>query len=87
MWFFRHLGPKLIAYSNAQSTSALYIVGHSLGAATASILTIMLLDYMDEFKKGKTGDFTLQCFGFAPACCLSLDLSEKYKVSSRCDRC
>ncbi|KAI8084773.1 uncharacterized protein BX664DRAFT_266001, partial [Halteromyces radiatus] len=79
MWFFRHLGPKLIAYSNTQSTSALYIVGHSLGAATASILTIMLLDYMDEFKKGKSDDFTLQCFGFAPACCLSLDLSEKYK--------
>ncbi|CAO3591233.1 unnamed protein product [Absidia cylindrospora] len=79
MWFFHHLGPKLIAYSNAQSTTALYIVGHSLGAATASILTIMLLDYMDELKKGKTDDFTLQCFGFAPACCLSLDLSEKYK--------
>ncbi|CAO3643013.1 unnamed protein product [Cunninghamella blakesleeana] len=79
MWFFRHLGPKLIAYSNAHSTTALYIVGHSLGAATAAILTIMLLDYIDEFKKGKTGDFTIQSFGYAPACALSLDLSEKYK--------
>ncbi|KAI9309024.1 hypothetical protein BJ944DRAFT_236459 [Cunninghamella echinulata] len=79
MWFFRHLGPKLIAYSNAHSTTSLYIVGHSLGAATAAILTIMLLDYIDEFKKGKTEDFTIKSFGYAPACGLSLDLSEKYK--------
>ncbi|ORX53109.1 hypothetical protein DM01DRAFT_1336298 [Hesseltinella vesiculosa] len=79
LWFFHHVGPKLIAYTNAHATSALYIVGHSLGAATAAILTIMLLDYMDEFKKGKSGDFTLQCIGYAPACGLSLNLSEKYK--------
>ncbi|KAI8070499.1 hypothetical protein BC940DRAFT_366067 [Gongronella butleri] len=79
LWFFHHVGPKLIAYCNAHSTSALYIVGHSLGAATAAILTIMLLDYMDEFKNGKDTDFTLQCFGYAPACALSLNLSERYK--------
>lgn len=66
---------------NEHSTTALYIVGHSLGAATAAILTIMLLDFMDEIKKDKKEEFTLRCFGYAPACGLSLDLSEKYKVS------
>lgn len=80
MWFFHHLGPKLIAYCNKHSISTLYIVGHSLGAATASLLTIMLLDYMDELQKGNSVPFTLQCFGYAPACCVSLDLAEKYKV-------
>ncbi|ORZ23450.1 hypothetical protein BCR42DRAFT_344112 [Absidia repens] len=79
MWFFDHLAPKLIAYINSQPISALYIVGHSLGAATAAILTIMLLDYMDELKKGKPDNFVLQSIGYAPACGLSLELSEKYK--------
>ncbi|KAL0095662.1 hypothetical protein F4703DRAFT_1825992 [Phycomyces blakesleeanus] len=79
MWFFRNVAPQLIAYSNEHSTSALYIVGHSLGAATAAILTIMLIDYLDEFRKGTDVDFSLKCFGYAPACGLSLNLSEKYK--------
>ncbi|KAI9021001.1 hypothetical protein CLU79DRAFT_208354 [Phycomyces nitens] len=79
MWFFRNVAPQLIAYSNEHSTSALYIVGHSLGAATAAILTIMLVDYLDEFRKGTDVEFSLRCFGYAPACGLSLNLSEKYK--------
>ncbi|KAI8372887.1 uncharacterized protein BYT42DRAFT_49753 [Radiomyces spectabilis] len=79
LWFFQHIAPKLVAYTNKHSTSALYIVGHSLGAATAAILTILLLDYMDEFQQGKEEPFTLQCFGYAPACGLSLDLAEKYQ--------
>ncbi|KAI7877192.1 hypothetical protein K492DRAFT_239349 [Lichtheimia hyalospora FSU 10163] len=78
-WFFRHVAPQLVAYSNEHSTNALYIVGHSLGAATASILTIMLLDFMDEFQKDKKEEFKLKCFGYAPACGLSLDLAEQYK--------
>ncbi|GAA5798336.1 hypothetical protein HPULCUR_003738 [Helicostylum pulchrum] len=77
MWFFRHVAPQLIAYSNEHSTTGLVIVGHSLGAATAAILTIILTDYMDEFKQDKE-EFELKCFGYAPACGLSLDLAEKY---------
>ncbi|KAF7727403.1 hypothetical protein EC973_007567 [Apophysomyces ossiformis] len=79
MWFFRNVAPQLVAYTNEHSTSALYIVGHSLGAATAAILTIMLLDFIDEFQKGKSEKFILKGFGYAPACALSLDLSERYK--------
>ncbi|KAI9316314.1 hypothetical protein BX666DRAFT_1858941 [Dichotomocladium elegans] len=79
MWFFRHVAPQLVAYCNEHSTNSLYIVGHSLGAATAAILTIMLLDFVDEFRKDKTQEFTLKCFGYAPACGMSLDLSERYK--------
>ncbi|KAI9483982.1 MAG: hypothetical protein EXX96DRAFT_560377 [Benjaminiella poitrasii] len=78
-WFFRHVAPKLIAYVNNHSTRTLYIVGHSLGASTAAILTIMLQDYVSEFQKGKDGDFSIYCIGYAPACGLSLDLANKYK--------
>lgn len=78
MWFFRHVAPQLIAYCNEHSTTGLVIVGHSLGAATAAILTIILTDYLDEFRQ--QGEFELKCFGYAPACGLSLDLAEKYSV-------
>ncbi|KAI9365130.1 hypothetical protein BD770DRAFT_468825 [Pilaira anomala] len=78
-WFFRHIAPKLIAYVNKHSTTSLYIVGHSLGASTAAILTIMLQDYINEFRKGKDGKFSIYSIGYAPACGLSLDLANKYK--------
>ncbi|KAI9264777.1 hypothetical protein BY458DRAFT_438129 [Sporodiniella umbellata] len=78
-WFFKHVAPKLIAYINKHSTTSLYIVGHSLGASTGAILTIMLTDYISEFRKGKDRDFTIQCFGYAPACGLSLELANRYK--------
>jgi hypothetical protein len=77
-WLFRELGPMLIAYANIHSTSALYIAGHSLGSGTAAILTIMLLDYIDEFRKNEPA-FEIKCFGYAPTCAMSLNLSEKYK--------
>lgn len=80
-WFFRHIAPKLIAYVNKHSTTSLYIVGHSLGASTSAILTIMLQDYINEFRKGNDGDFSIHSIGYAPACGLSLDLANKYKVN------
>ncbi|KAG2176612.1 hypothetical protein INT44_007276 [Umbelopsis vinacea] len=78
-WFLREVGPSLIAYANVHSTSALYIVGHSLGSGTAAILTIMLLDYLDEFRKDNR-EFEIKCFGYAPTCAMDLHLSEKYKA-------
>lgn len=80
MWFFRHVVPQLIAYSNEHLTNGLIIVGHSLGASTAAILTIILTDYIDEFRQGKDEEFQLRCYGYAPACGLSLDLAAKYSV-------
>lgn len=79
-WFFRHIAPKLIAYVNKHSTTSLYIVGHSLGASTSAILTIMLQDYISEFRQGKDGDFSIYSVGYAPACGMSLNLANKYKV-------
>ena len=81
IWFFRHVAPQLIAYSKEHSATGLVIVGHSLGAATAAILTIILTDYIDEFRLEGSSEFNLRCYGYAPACGLSLDLAEKYSVS------
>ncbi|KAI8393336.1 uncharacterized protein BYT42DRAFT_550699 [Radiomyces spectabilis] len=79
LWFFRHVAPQLVVYCNEHGASALYILGHSLGAGTAAILTIMLLDYVNEFRNDTTEEFTLRSFGYAPACAMSLDLATKYK--------
>ncbi|KAL1918697.1 uncharacterized protein VTP21DRAFT_2719 [Calcarisporiella thermophila] len=76
-WFMTHVVPQLITYVNEHDTKALYIVGHSLGAGAASILTMMLLDHMQEFKKGE--DFLLKCYCFAAPCSVSLDLSLRYR--------
>ncbi|KAI8083036.1 uncharacterized protein BX664DRAFT_339672 [Halteromyces radiatus] len=79
MWFLRNVAPQLLVYCRKYSVSRLYIIGHSLGSATAAILTMMLMDYLDEFKEQGGEGFTLECFGYAPACCLDLKLAEKYK--------
>lgn len=65
---------------NEHETSSLIVVGHSLGAATAAILTDMLIDHLKEFQE-KIEGFNLKCFGYAPACGLSLELAEKHKVN------
>jgi hypothetical protein len=41
----------------------------------------MLQDYINEFRKGKDGEFSIYSIGYAPACGLSLDLANKYKVN------
>ncbi|CAO3649096.1 unnamed protein product [Cunninghamella blakesleeana] len=81
VWFLKMIAPQLLMYCKQYATTGLYVVGHSLGAATASILTILLMDYIDEFKQLTNGDdeFTLKCYGYGPACGLSLELAELYK--------
>jgi hypothetical protein len=83
LWFLRNVAPQLLVYCQKYSVSGLYVIGHSLGSATAAILTIMLMDYLDEFKENGGDGFNLECFGYAPACCLDLKLAETYKVKKK----
>ncbi|KAG0748163.1 hypothetical protein G6F57_004635 [Rhizopus arrhizus] len=78
VWFFQYVVPQLKAFMNEHEASCLIVVGHSLGAATAAILTDMLIDHLKEFQE-KIEGFNLKCFGYAPACGLSLELAEKHK--------
>ncbi|KAF9177455.1 hypothetical protein BGZ50_008754 [Haplosporangium sp. Z 11] len=83
-WFMAHLVPQIVAYIAKHKVSALNIVGHSLGAGTASILTMMLLDHQHEFRSMLNGQFRIQCHAFAPACSVSKDLADRYRDSIRC---
>ncbi|ORE02652.1 alpha/beta-hydrolase, partial [Rhizopus microsporus var. microsporus] len=77
VWFYQYVLPLLRTFIHENNATGLVIVGHSLGAATAAILTDMLMECLDTFPDGK--DFNIKCFGYAPACGLSLDLAEKHK--------
>ncbi|RCH98383.1 hypothetical protein CU097_011616 [Rhizopus azygosporus] len=77
VWFYQYVVPLLRTFIHENNATGLVIVGHSLGAATAAILTDMLMECLDTFSNGK--DFNIKCFGYAPACGLSLDLAEKHK--------
>ncbi|KAG0347846.1 hypothetical protein BG004_006796 [Podila humilis] len=83
-WFMNNLVPQIVAYIAKHKVSALNIVGHSLGSGTASILTMMLLDHQHEFQSMVNGNFRIQCHSFAPACCVSKDLAERYRDHIRC---
>jgi hypothetical protein len=74
-WFIKNVLSQLISFCSLYDAESLILVGHSLGAATASILTIMLQDHIDEFPK-KEG-FKIHCYSFAPPCVVSKDLSIK----------
>jgi len=80
----KNLVPQIVAYIFKHKVSALNIVGHSLGAGTASILTMMLLDHQDELQSMMNGHFRIQCHAFAPACCVSKDLADRYTENIRC---
>lgn len=83
-WFMKNLVPQIVAYIFKHKVSALNIVGHSLGAGTASVLTMMLLDHQHELRSMMNGHFRIQCHAFAPACCVSKDLADRYTDSIRC---
>ncbi|KAG0263219.1 hypothetical protein DFQ27_001861 [Actinomortierella ambigua] len=83
-WFMANLVPQIVAYIAKHKVSALNIVGHSLGAGTASVLTMMLLDHEHELKALTNKGFRIACHAYAPACCVSKDLADRYRDHIRC---
>ncbi|KAI8059260.1 hypothetical protein BC940DRAFT_313991 [Gongronella butleri] len=87
-WFFKRIVPQIFHYIHQQAKSnkaprikAFIITGHSLGAGTAAILTMMIADHMDELLQlANDPDFRLHCYSYAPVASVSLDISEKYKA-------
>ncbi|KAI9251720.1 hypothetical protein BY458DRAFT_482112 [Sporodiniella umbellata] len=82
-WFFTNIIPQIFLYIGRQETrrvSSLVITGHSLGAGTAAIVTMMVVDYIDQLRElSDDPEFKVKCFCYAPVASLSLDLCEKYK--------
>ncbi|KAI9292998.1 hypothetical protein K502DRAFT_294458 [Neoconidiobolus thromboides FSU 785] len=71
--------PSVMAHAIQHQVRKIYLVGHSLGGATASLLTMMLIDHLHEFRLPKP-EFELRCFAFGPPPSFSLNLakSERY---------
>ncbi|KAI8100097.1 uncharacterized protein BX664DRAFT_255544 [Halteromyces radiatus] len=86
-WFFSRIIPQIFHYIHERSKQktapyikSFIITGHSLGAGTAAILTMMIADHIDELRQlSNNPDFKVHCYSYAPVASVSLDLSEKYK--------
>ena len=69
-WCFDNLGDYLIAESNARKYKKLFVVGHSLGGAVASLFTIMMSEVHPTF--------SIECIAFGPPPTISLPLASAY---------
>ncbi|KAI9023656.1 hypothetical protein CLU79DRAFT_747580 [Phycomyces nitens] len=85
-WFFTCIIPCIFHYVATQSrsetrpVSSLIITGHSLGAGTAALLTMMVADHIEELRElSQNPEFNVHCYSYAPVASVSLDISEKYK--------
>lgn len=60
--------------------SSFIITGHSLGAGTAAVLTMMVVDHIEQLRElSNNPDFKVHCYSYAPVASVSQDLSEKYR--------
>ncbi|KAI7892549.1 uncharacterized protein EV154DRAFT_462573 [Mucor mucedo] len=85
-WFFTRIIPQIFLYVSEQRElnnrpiSSFIITGHSLGAGTAAVLTMMVVDHIEQLRElSNNPDFKVHCYSYAPVASVSQDLSEKYK--------
>lgn len=55
---------------------SLVFAGHSLGSGIAALMTIIVVNHLDEF--GGIPRNKVRCYAVAPARCMSLNLAVKY---------
>ncbi|KAI9254558.1 hypothetical protein BDA99DRAFT_562656 [Phascolomyces articulosus] len=84
-WFFTRIIPQIFHYvheqckSETRPISSFIITGHSLGAGTAALLTMMVLDHLPELRRlADNPNFQVHCYSYAPVASVSMNLSEKY---------
>ncbi|KAI9489486.1 hypothetical protein BDB00DRAFT_843153 [Zychaea mexicana] len=84
-WFFTRIIPQIFHYVHEQCKSvtrpisSFIITGHSLGAGTAALLTMMVLDHLPELRRlADNPNFQVHCYSYAPVASVSMNLSEKY---------
>lgn len=72
--------PMIISRCQQTKVNQLVIIGHSLGAGTASILTMLLTDLLpDIYEKFKISELKVHCYAFGPPCVASLELAKSYE--------
>ncbi|KAJ2082852.1 hypothetical protein H4R24_001244 [Coemansia sp. RSA 988] len=80
-WLFLEVMPQIFAYASSQKTKSICIVGHSLGASTAAILTIMLHEYRSHLSGLgiDMAEFDIKGYCYGPAPCISEDIADRYQ--------
>jgi hypothetical protein len=80
-WFFTHIIPQIFHYvhNHAGTIDSFIITGHSLGAGSASLLTMMVADHIEELRHlSGNPNFRLHCYSYAPVAAVTETLSDAY---------
>ncbi|KNE60363.1 hypothetical protein AMAG_05757 [Allomyces macrogynus ATCC 38327] len=77
-WLATTLDAPLRTWIELYKPDKLVIVGHSLGAGTASLLTMLLADRQLSHLREIQPTLQLKCFAFAPPPACSLNLARRY---------
>ncbi|KAJ2729960.1 hypothetical protein IW152_005434 [Coemansia sp. BCRC 34962] len=80
-WLFAKVMPQILAYAKSQGIGSIRIVGHSLGASTAAILTIMLRSSRERLMGIGVDckDFDIKAYCYGPAPCVSEDIADRFR--------
>lgn len=81
-WFISNVLTDLIEFCRKHNKQNLVLTGHSLGGATASMLTMMIVDdHLDKLYLNNTVDnpINLVCYAFAPPPVASFNIAVNYK--------
>jgi hypothetical protein len=71
--------PQVLAYCHLNSVDKIVVVGHSLGAGTASLLAIMIHEQLHNLRETTAiQNLSVHCFAYGPPCTLDLTLATKY---------
>ncbi|KAJ1740095.1 hypothetical protein LPJ78_002288 [Coemansia sp. RSA 989] len=80
-WLFLEVVPQIFAYASSQNIRSIRIVGHSLGASTAAILTIMLQESRLRLSELGVGisQFDIHAYCYGPAPCVSDNIADRHR--------
>lgn len=81
-WFYTNIIPQIFRYIHHHSKhiTRFVVTGHSLGAGTASLLTMMVAKHVDELRAlANNPNFDFHCYSYAPPAASSLNLGKKYE--------
>jgi hypothetical protein len=71
-WFYVHVFPVLLEYLQQFQLKKLVICGHSLGGATASVLSMIIAE------QKLPEDISFHCYSYAPPPTVSMNLAKRY---------
>ncbi|KAL0096353.1 Alpha/Beta hydrolase protein [Phycomyces blakesleeanus] len=80
-WFYTEIVPQIFRYihHHRNELSSFIITGHSLGGGAASLLTMMVVDHLEELRDiSRNPTFTLRCYSYAPVALSSQQLGSQY---------